>query len=161
MSSIYEREVAVTHIMALANDLSNGILSVLNVDADTYRLLYADASSHTAWKGRFRDHKGQFCKAKFEEGVIRAWSGNQWILALPWPVGQLASDLLEKKELVRTAPSLGRDFGLTVGFRAGRRALNSRQHRVGLRGRRNHFVRLLVCDTFACVVVSDLGYNVS
>ena len=129
------------HMEALCADVLNGRTTVLNVDAATFGAMLRDAS---AGKGRrVRDHKGQFCKTKFDDGILRAYKDREWVLVLPWSVGRLVRAYFDDLHKNNPLPNMNqwseRDYAATVGMRAADRGLSSRPHRNGLLGRRNHF----------------------
>ena len=129
---------------------------LMNVEDDEYSLLLKDARrTGTRWKGRTRDFKGQFCKMKYEQGVLWAWSHRifDWTVVLPWTFGQLIMPLTEEinqhavthnfkaeSRLDAYEQDILRNFATSSGQRADYRLLSSRVHRQHLSGRRNHFV---------------------
>lgn len=132
------------HLNALCADVSNGCTTVVNVDARTFADVLRDASAGKS--RRVRDHKGQYCKIKYDDGVLRANKDREWVVVLPWSVGRLVrayfDDLHKNNELLHFSDMKqwsARDYAATVGMRAAERGLSSRPHRNGLLGRRNHF----------------------
>ena len=131
------------HLNALCSDVSNGCTTVVNVDAATFGSVLRDAGAGKA--RRVRDHKGQYCKTKYDNGILRAYKDRQWVVVLPWSVGRLVRAYFEDVHKNNELPSVSktewsdRDYAATVGMRAAERGLASRPHRNGLLGRRNHF----------------------